>query len=371
MKIVFAGGGTSGHINPAIAAAKYIKNREPSAEILFIGTEKHIESKLVPEAGFPIEFIDIRGFKRSFSLFYNLGTIRRVFTARRRCKKIYKEFKPDIVVGMGGYISGPTLMAAHKLGIPCLIHEQNSRVGMTTKLAAKYASAVMLTFPEAAAQLPEGTRSVVTGVPIYDDLFKLNGKRCREELGFDDRPMLLCSGGSLGAKTINDAMLAYIIRHHKEEKIQIIHGTGKIFHYDFMKALADAGVKTGGSIRVFEYIKDMPKYMAACDAVVCRCGASSLAEMNAARKPAVVIPFPQATDNHQYYNAKHLADAGAVMLVEDKDYNCKVLEEAVDGILFNKEKRNEMTENLKKTAIYDFGGRVFDCITSELASERE
>lgn len=365
MRIVFAGGGTSGHINPAIAAAKYIKSRVPDAEILFIGTENHIEAKLVPQAGFPIEFIDIRGFRRSLSL-YNVGTVRRIFSSRRRCKAIYKQFKPDVVIGMGGYISGPTLLAAHKLGIPCLIHEQNARVGMTTKLAAKYASAVMLTFPEAASQLPEGTRSVVTGVPIYGDLLKLDKAQCRAELGFDERPMLLCSGGSLGAKTINDAMLAYIIRHHKEEKLQIVHGTGKIFYADFMKALEDAGVKTGGSIRVFEYISEMPKYMTACDAVVCRCGASSLAEMSAAGKPAVVIPFPQATDNHQYYNAKHLADAGAAILVEDKDYNCKVLEDAAERILFNEEKRNEMAENLKKAAVYDFGERVFDCITSEL-----
>ena len=365
MRIVFAGGGTSGHINPAIAAAKYIKRRMPDAEILFIGTENHIEAKLVPEAGFKIEFIDIRGFRRSLSP-YNLGTLRRIFTSRRRCKKIYKEFKPDIVVGMGGYVSGPTLLAAHKLGIPCLIHEQNAVAGMTTKLAAKYASAVMLTFPEAAAQLPQGTRSVVTGVPIYEDLLKLDKAECRRELGFDDRPLLLCSGGSLGARTINDAMLAYIIRHHKEEKIQIVHGIGKFYYEEFMKALDDAGVETGGSIRVFEYIKDMPKYMTACDAVVCRCGASSLAEMSAAGKPAIIIPSPNVTDNHQFHNAKHLADAGAAILVDDKDYNCKALEDGLETIIFDNAKRNEMTENLKKAAVYDYGERVFDCIISEL-----
>lgn len=365
MRIIFAGGGTSGHINPAIAAAKYIKRRIPDAEIRFIGTENHIEAKLVPQAGFEIDFIDIRGFKRSLSL-YNIGTVRRIFSSRKRCKKIYKAFKPDIVIGMGGYISGPTLLAAHKMGIPCLIHEQNAVAGMTTKLASKYASAVMLTFPEAQKQLPEGTKSIVTGVPIYEDLLKLDKEQCRKELGFDDRPVLLSSGGSLGARTINDAMLAYIIRHHKEEKIQIVHGIGKFYYEEFMKALADAGVKVGGSIRVFEYISDMPKYMTACDAVVCRCGASSLAEMSAAGKPAIIIPSPNVTDNHQYHNAKHLADNNAAVLVNDKDYTCKTLEDTLDSLLFDKKKISEMTENLKKAAVYDFGERVFDCIMSYL-----
>lgn len=359
MRVVFAGGGTSGHVNPAIATAKYIKKVNPDAEILFIGTKDHVEARLVPEAGFRIEHIDIRGFKRSLTP-YNVGTVNKLLKSCRRCRRIFRDFKPDIVVGMGGYVSGPAVLAAYELKVPCLFHEQNAFAGITTKHCSRYTNGVMLTFPEAGKQLPDDVKTVVTGVPIYGDLAELDYETCRKELGFDDRPMLLSSGGSLGAKTINDAVTDYIIRHHKEDKIQIVHGTGKLFYNEVIKKLEDAGVELGGSIKVYEYINPMPKYMTASDAVICRCGSSSLAEMCAAGKPAVMIPFPHATDNHQYHNALHIADAGGALLVKDADFNCDSLEKCLDQIIFDENKRHEMSENLKKASMYDYGEKVYD-----------
>lgn len=370
MRIVFAGGGTSGHVNPAIATAKYIKKNYPDAEILFIGTKDHVEARLVPEAGFKMEHIDIRGFKRSLSP-YNIGTVGKLLKSCKKCRKIFKAFRPDIVVGMGGYVSGPAILSAHDLKIPCLFHEQNAFAGITTKHCSKYTNGVMLTFPEAGKQLPESVKTVVTGVPIYGDLAELDYKTCREELGFDGRPVLLSSGGSLGAQTINDAVTEYIIRHHKEEKIQIVHGTGKLFYKDVVRKLTDAGVELGGSIKVFEYINGMPKYMTACDAVICRCGSSSLAEMCAAGKPAVMVPFPNATDNHQYHNALHIANAGGALLVKDSEFNCDSLEKCLDQIIFDEDKRREMTENLKKASMYDYGQKVCEYMMETIESAKK
>ncbi len=363
MKILFAGGGTAGHINPALAIAGYIKERHPDAEIYYIGTAEKLEAKLVPEKGYDFRTIKVSGFRRSLSpsaILHNIEAVKLAATSILNAKKILKEVKPDIVVGTGGYVSGPVLRAAQQLGIKTAIHEQNAFPGVTTKMLAPKADRIMLAMPEAKKYLKLNKKPDITGNPIRQELLKIDRKTAREKLGVDNRPLILSFGGSLGARRLNEAVSELIKWHNGSDKFYHIHGTGKIGYEAMCDSLKD--VELSDKITVREYINDMDICMAAADLVICRAGAITLGELQACGKPSVLIPSPYVAENHQYHNALTLKKDGAAELIEEKDLTGESLVEIVESLIENKPKLQKMSDCAVKNAIIDSNERIYEIL---------
>jgi len=363
MHILFAGGGTAGHINPALAVAGFIKERHPDAKISYIGTATKLEAKLVPEKGYDFYTIDVVGFSRKLSpkgIAANISAVKKAFVASNRCKKLLKELKPDVVVGTGGYVSGPVLKTAQKLGIKTAIHEQNAFPGVTTKMLAPNADCVMLAMKEAEKYLKLNKKPTVTGNPIRGELLKITRSQAREKLGLDSRPLILSFGGSLGARPINEAVSELIKWHNGTDKFYHIHGTGKIGYDAMIKSLD--GVELSDTLTVREYINDMDVCMAAADIVICRAGAITLGELQACGKPSILIPSPYVAENHQFHNAMTLKNAGAAEIIEEKELDGKKLIETVERVVSDRELLEKMGKNAKDSAITDANERIYDII---------
>lgn len=364
-KILIAAGGTGGHINPALGTAGYIKEKCPDVEIIFAGTADKMEAKLVPQAGYELRTIEISGFYRSFSLEgikHNLGTLSKLLKASSQAKKIIKDFKPDLVIGFGGYVSGPVLRMAAKLGIPTAIHEQNAFPGVTNKALAGRVDRVMLTAEQAEQYMKPKNPCVLTGLPIRGDMLKGDRDFARAELGIGDKPLILSMGGSLGAKPINDAMLGLILNKYKDNDCVFLHATGKGGEW-FTEELEKQGVdlKANPHIRVVEYI-DIPKCLPAADLVICRSGASTLSELQALGKPSILIPSPYVTENHQYHNAMALVNNGAAEILEEKDLSAESLTERANALLSDPEKLRSIGENARNMAVIDATERIYETL---------
>ncbi len=373
MRIIAAGGGTAGHINPALAILGYLKERQPDAEILYIGCKGRMEERLVAQAGYDFRGIEVQGFSRKISpkgLADNIITVKKAIKAGRDAKRIIEDFKPDIVVGTGGYVSGPVLKAAQKLGIPTLIHEQNAFPGVTNKMLAKKAERVMLAMPEAKKYFKDGCRFEETGNPVRGDILTAEKKRCREVLGLDERPVILSFGGSLGAKIINESIADIIARSAKDGKYQHIHAYGqygKWFPDLLRKKGADLEKATNLDIR--EYINDMPVCLAAADVVVSRAGAITLSEIQVQGKPSILIPSPNVAENHQYHNAMALVERNAAVLIEEKDLTPEKLTEEIDKLASDPERLAEYSENAGKMAVNDAAKRIYGIIIEVLSKK--
>lgn len=368
-KILFATGGTGGHINPALAVAGYIRNKYPNAQLLFVGTAARMEAQLVPAAGFAFKTIDIQGFSREMNLNglkHNLKTLKLLATATGQAKKIIKEFSPDAVIGFGGYVSGPVLNAAASMGIPTAIHEQNAFPGITNKSLAKKVDCVMLTSKEAEKLFKPKNPCVVTGLPIRSEIINADREIARAQLKLDSRPLVLSMGGSLGAKAINNAMKYIIGSKYKDKDCYFLHATGKngVGMFDELKAEYGIELENEPQLMLREYINDMDCCLAAADVVICRAGASSLCEIEALGKPSILIPYPYAAENHQFYNAKTLADIDAAVLIEEKELSGEKLLAELNGLLSDRERLARMGENARKTAILDASERITDCLCS-------
>lgn len=366
MKILLAGGGTAGHINPALAIAGTVRDKIPSSEILYVGAKGGMEEKLVPQAGYEFKSIKISGFKRSFSpsaIAHNIATAKRAVTSSMEAKKIIKAFKPDICIGTGGYVSGPVLRTAAKMGIPTLIHEQNAFPGVTNKMLAKSAKVVMLANPDAKDRMDAKCNFVVTGNPVRKEIITADKAKCRAQMNLDDRPVILSFGGSLGARRINEAVADYIARSGKDKKYQIIHAYGKYGKW-FPDLLKEKGcnIEECDNLDIREFINDMPVCLAAADLVICRAGAMTISELQAQGKPAVLIPSPNVAENHQYHNAMSLVNANAARIIEEKDLTPEKLTETVDEMVKDPQRLNEYAENAKKTAILDSNERILSII---------
>ena len=363
MHILFAGGGTAGHINPALAVAGYIKDKHPDAKISYIGTAEKLEAKLVPEKGYDFYTIDVAGFQRKITpqnIVKNINAVKKAVTASVDSRKLLKELKPDIVVGTGGYVSGPVLKEAQKLGIKTAIHEQNAFPGVTTKMLAPKANRVMLAMPEAEKLLKLNKKPDITGNPIREELLKITREEARNKLGLDNRPLILSFGGSLGARKINEAVSELIKWHNGSEKFYHIHGTGKVGHKAMMESLSD--ITLSDCVKVREYINDMDVCMAAADLVICRAGAITLGEIQACGKPSVLIPSPYVAENHQFHNAMTLKRAGAAEIIEEKDLTGELLIDTVSHLIENNPKLVKMSEAARKSAIIDANERIYQII---------
>lgn len=365
-RILIAAGGTGGHINPALGTAGYIKEKHPSAEIAFVGTADKMEATLVPQAGYELKTIEVSGFRRSFSLEaikYNIGSVIKIIRSSSRIKKIIKEFKPDLVIGYGGYVSGPVLRMAAKMGIPTAIHEQNAYPGVANKAVAGKVDRVMLAVGDAAKLMKPKNPCVVTGLPVRGDILKGDRDFARAELGIpDNKTLILSMGGSLGAKPVNDAVLGLILNKYKDNDCVFLHATGKNGAW-FAEKLEAEGVKTANnpSVRVTEYI-DVPKCLPAADLVICRSGASTLSELQALGKPSILIPSPYVTENHQYHNAMALVNNSAALIFEEKDLTPDKLTEMVNELIADKSKLEEIGANAKKMALIDATQRIYETL---------
>lgn len=364
-KILFATGGTGGHINPALAVAGYIRENYPKAEILFVGTADRMEAQLVPTAGYDFKTIEIQGFSRELNfegLKHNIKTVNLLFKSEGQAKKIIEDFKPDVVIGFGGYVSGPVLSVAARMGIPTAVHEQNAFPGVTNKNLAKKVDVVMLTAPEAEKLLKPKNPCVVTGLPIRGEIISANKEFARAEMKLDSRPLILSMGGSLGARAINEAV-KYLILHRFEKKdCYYLHATGKAGASMIDDIGKDVDLNANPQIMLREYINDMDRCLAAADLVVCRAGASSLSEIQALGKPSILVPYPYAAENHQYYNAKTMSDRDAAILIEEKDFTGERLLSEVEKLLSKPERLKKMGENAKAMAILDASQRITECV---------
>lgn len=372
MRFLFATGGTAGHINPALAVASYIRDTNVDAEILFIGTADHMEARLVPNAGFKFKTIEINGFKRSFSpkaIIDNVKTVGKLIKSEKASKDIIKEFEPDVVIGFGGYVSGPVLDEAIKLHIPCCIHEQNAYPGITNKQLAKKVDKVMLTVEDAKKHLEPKNEVAITGLPVRGELLEKSREDARAELGISDNQKLVLSfGGSLGAAPLNEAMYDIILSNVDNNDVCHIHsvGTNGTAYLEKFKAEGFEEIKENilkkGNCEVRLYIDNMDTCMSAADVVVGRAGASSLSEIESLGKASILIPSPYVAENHQFHNAMALVNRNAARIIEEKDLTTESLNEQICSIIGDDALRFEIEKNARDMAILDSRERIASII---------
>lgn len=377
MRVLLAGGGTGGHINPALAIADIIKTKYPDSEFLFAGTPNGMEAKIVPQAGYKLETIKIAGFQRKISLENikrNAKAAAYLVTSGKRASEIVKGFKPDIAIGTGGYVAGPIIRKAARLGIPSAIHEQNAFPGVTNKLLSKEVDHVMLTVIEALDYMDKDKfEYTVTGLPVRSDILNITKSEARKKLGFDDSMCILSFGGSLGAGCINETMAETVKWHTKEElKINHIHGYGGMGKDSFPKAMSDAGIPLKSNrLRITEYINDMDVCLAAADLVICRAGASTLAELEAAGKASILIPSPIVAGNHQFHNANVLGKAGAAVVIEQKDVTSDKIINHIKELYKNPDKLSVMSQNAARLAVRDTPERILRVVDNLYKKSQE
>ncbi len=362
MKVVISGGGTAGHINPALAVAAHLKT-EKNADILFIGTEKGLESRLVPKAGFNIRYVEVSGLIRKLTL-KNFAVIHKFITAISHSKKILREYKPDLVIGTGGYVCAPVLFAAHALKIPTVIHEQNVIPGVTVKMAAGIADLICISFSETTKYLKPSavSKCKLTGNPIRGEMLNVSRTDARNKLGLDERPFIAAFGGSLGAQKLNQAV-TQLLNSQETSGFQFLLGTGQRY-YDEVKSAVKV---SDPAVRIEPYINDMDVVMAAADLIIGRSGALTISELCALGKPSILIPSPNVAHDHQTYNAKSMEDAGCALLIRDAELDGAKLETAISKLLSTPGLLSEMSENARKIGITDGAKRICD-LSLELLS---
>ncbi len=356
MKVIISGGGTGGHIFPAVAIANEIKRREPEAEILFVGAEGRMEMEKVPKAGYDIVGLPVQGFQRRLT-FKNLVFFFKLFASLHKAGKIVKDFAPDIVVGTGGFASGPLIYKATQKGIPALIQEQNSFPGVTNKILGKRVQSICVAYEEAKKFFPP-EKVVITGNPIRRSIINLPVGKEKENkvyFGFNpDKPLLLVIGGSLGALAINRA-IHLAVDKLVEAGIQVLWQTGGAY-YDKVE---DKEALKKKDIIVEPFIYDMDKAYSAADYIVSRAGAMSISELAVVGKPAILVPSPYVAENHQYKNAMALVSRKAALLVEN-DKAVEELASVVVALNEDKELQHALAENIKRLAKPDATERITD-----------
>lgn len=373
MRVLITGGGTGGHVNPALAIANTIVMNEPDSVVGYVGTSRGIENKLVPSEGYRMYHVEIQGIRRSISP-ANFKTAYLALTSPAKGKKIIEEFKPDVVVGTGGYVCWPVVKAAADMGIPTALHESNAVPGVAVKMLAKYCDKIFLNFKETADFLaPYSDKLVHVGNPLRGAFMNCSKSEARKKLGIDGKYkyLLLSYGGSMGAEHINDAsieMMDRYVRTHPE--VLHVHATGAIEFKAATEKFNGLGLNKVENVRLLEYIYDMPLQMAAADVVLSRAGAMTVSELAMMSKCSIMCPSPNVTNNHQYKNAKVLADADAVLLIEEKDLTGDRLVREVSSLISDDAKRLEMEKNIHKFHIGDANKRIYNDIVNLIKTKK-
>ncbi len=356
MKVIIAAAGTGGHINPGIAIANEIKKHKQNADITFIGTPRGLENDLVPRAGYKLKTINAYGIKRQLSI-SNLKNAYKTLKSYKDAKKIIKQIKPDIIIGTGGYICGPVLQAGIKMGIPTILHESNAFPGMTVKLLSKKVDTVLVGFEDAKKRLIKAKNIVLTGTPTKIEKISLNeGQKGQIKKQFkiaNDLPIVVIFGGSQGAESINKCLIN-LINNKLNKSYQIVWAVGKL-NYEQVRE----SIKEQYNSVIVPYIYNMDEVLNLADLVVSRSGAMTITEVARCGKPAIFIPYPYATENHQEYNAKVLANANAAKIVLDKDLNEEILNKSINQIINDKDMLKRMGDNAEKIAIQNVEERIY------------
>ena len=376
MRVILTGGGTGGHVNPALSIAETIRKYEPDSEIIFVGTSRGIENKLVPKKGYELRHIDIRGIRRSLSL-ANIRAFWLAATSPYKAKKLIGEFKPDIVIGTGGYVCWPVVKAASMMGVPCVLHESNAIAGVAVKMLQDKVDRIYLHFDATGKTLRCPEKLLRVGNPLSGDFARLTREEAREKLQIDPKyqKIILSYGGSMGAEKVNEAILKMMKSYtSKHPEVLHIHATGSI-EKDIAKAeFKKLGLSKYENLQLVEYIYDMPLKMAAADLIICRAGALTISELASAGKCSIFIPSPNVTENHQYKNAKVLADAGAAFVFEESELanSTSVLIDAVAGLLSEEgdNERKLMSERIKEFAVPDSNDLIYNDIKKLIAERR-
>lgn len=359
MKLLVSGGGTGGHIYPALALIEAVKKKYPDSEILYVGTNKGLESRIVPDAGIDFKTVEIQGFKRSFSV-ENFKTVYLFLKSVHDSKKIIKEFKPDVVVGTGGYVCGSVVFAASRMNIPTFIHEQNSVAGITNKFLGHFVDKIGICFEDVKGDFP-AKKVEFTGNPRAQQVANMvNTHRLETEYGLDrDMPTVLVFGGSRGAEGINQAMVE-AAEMLQGKNYQVLFVTGKVHFDKISEKLSQKAIPENFYIE--PYIDDMPAILPEVDVIVGRAGATSLAEITALGIPSILIPSPYVTNDHQTKNAMSLVNQNAALMIKEKDLSGKVLISEIDSILTSVEQRNHMAANAKKAGVADAADKVISVL---------
>lgn len=367
MKFMFTCGGTAGHINPAIAVAGRLRELMPDCEILFVGAEGYMEADLVPRSGYDIVTLKVTNISRKRSIkavIHNIKSIFNVIVATAKAKKLIKKFKPDVVIGTGGYVCYPVLKAAAKLGIPTAVHESNAVPGLTTKMLADTVDKIMLGFEESRKHYKHPEKTIVTGTPVRGEFASYSKNSAKAELGLDiHKPLVVSVWGSLGAAKMNAAMCEFIKLAGADCGFSLIHSAGSRGYAKMVTALNETVPDyEANGMDVREYIYDMPRVMAAADLVLCRAGASTVSELTYMHKPTVFVPSPYVTNNHQYKNAKVIEDAGGAIIFEEGKFEAKELFDEVKRILASKDELEKMSLAMEKLSM----PKATDIITEQV-----
>ncbi len=364
MNVVFTCGGTGGHINPAIAVANLWKERYPHSNILFVGGDDELDHQLISKAGYTLKGFPAYGIRRGRSIKAMKDNVRAVCATLRgigNCKKLFREFRPDMIVGTGGYASFQALYAGHSMKIPTCVHESNAMPGMTTKMAAKFVDKVMVCFPESAKHYPDASKIEVVGMPVRREFIYTQKADARRELGLDERPLIVSTFGSQGAMVMNQTMAEmFALEKADGFPYQHIHAVGS-YGWEWMPGLVrEKGVDlvSEKSITMKEYVYNMPIVMAAADVVISRAGASTCNEIAASGTPCVLIPSPNVTDNHQEKNARALERSGGAVVVLEKDCSAEKIYDQVKAIVSDGAKSQSMSKALYAIAVPDSAERV-------------
>ncbi len=359
MKIIVSGGGTGGHIYPALTLINAIKSKRPEADFLYVGTEKGLEADIVPKAGINFTALDLEGgFERRFTL-ENISRAANALWSVKRAGDIVKDFKPNAVVGTGGYVCGPILLAASLMKVPTLIQEQNAVAGVTNKILSKFVDKIAVGTRDALKNFPPG-KTTYTGNPIRKEVLAAKRADGLREFNFtDDKPIVLISGGSRGARSINDAMIDVLKSAAEKNSAQFLHVTGKGEFDSVMQRLADLDAP---NIKVVPYLYNMPQAMAMADLAIFRAGATGLAELTARGVPAILIPYPFAAENHQEFNARALVEAGAARMILNKDLTAPLLQKNLDELLASPQTLKDMAKASLSLGKPDAADEIADLI---------
>ncbi len=362
MRVLMTGGGTGGHVNPALAIANIVKKNIPDAEIAFVGTVRGLENQLVPKAGYKLYHVDVRGIRRSLSL-YNIRSLYLALVSPVRAKKVIKEFKPDIVVGTGGYVSWPILVAASKMGIPTAVHESNAIPGLAVKKLVPYVDRIFTNFPISSDVLGGTDKIMQVGCPMLGEFGEITKDYARETLGFFGKykHYIVSFGGSLGADAMNKMALS-LMKEIGEAHPDVLytHATGSDGYEETYKRFCEMGLDKYPSIELKEYIYDMPIRMAAADLIISRAGAITISELSRQKKAAILIPSPNVTDDQQYKNAKALADRDCAILIKESDLTDELICKTVIGILGDESLRGVLEANIGHFSPGDANKLIFE-----------
>jgi len=355
-------------VNPALALAGLMRERDAGTEVLFVGANRGLERRLVEKAGYPFKAVEVSGFHRSFKpkeIKHNLSALYHYFRSPYDAKKILRSFRPDLVVGTGGYASYPMVKAAASAGIPTAVHESNAIPGLTTKLLEPHAGVIMVGFEECRKNYQHPEKVQVTGTPVRGDFFALTRAEAKKQLGMDDgKPLVLSFWGSLGASEMNRQMADFIAAEVKNDAFHHIHGAGANGYPRVLQMLQERGVDLSeqNMVEVREYIYDMAVVMRAADLVICRSGASTISELTALGTAAILVPSPNVTNNHQEKNARVLSDNGAALLLLERESSGEKLLEETLTVLNDRQRRQTMEENMAALGVRDANERIYETV---------